>query len=61
QIGAEKKLTKRDAERKFRRCDGDKGCAPLTAPPFAKGGRKRRTGTVRTRLLSTSVAEKARP
>jgi len=39
--GAKKKLTKRNAEgRVFRRCDGEEGYAPSTAPPFKKGGRK---------------------
>ncbi|MBE6597677.1 MAG: hypothetical protein E7641_08435 [Ruminococcaceae bacterium] len=39
--GAKKKLTKRNAEwRVFRRCDGEEGYAPSTAPPFEKGGRK---------------------
>ena len=28
------------AYEKFRLCGGDEGCAPSTAPPFEKGGRK---------------------
>ena len=39
--GAKKKLTKRNAEKGISHVvTGDKGYAPLTAPPFEKGGRK---------------------
>jgi hypothetical protein len=37
--GAAKKNQK-TALGKFRLCGGDEGCAPSTAPPFEKGGRK---------------------
>jgi len=36
----EKANKKKMPIREFRLCGGDKGYAPLTAPPFEKGGRK---------------------
>ena len=39
--GAKKKLCKKKREKEISpSADGDKGSAPLTAPPFEKGGRK---------------------
>ena len=38
--GTKKKLAKRNAEEVSPSAEGDEGCAPSTAPPFEKGGRK---------------------